>query len=82
LKNGFFVILNEVKDLEVINLTIFFASRRMINSHFGQFFNSLLGDAVSGRVRQRRNYALMGELWDHLFIPSPPLGGRGRVRGN
>jgi len=45
-----------------------------------------LGDAISCRVRERRNYALMGELWDPLVIPSPPLGDplgkRVRVRGN
>ena len=31
LKNVFFVILNEVKDLELINMTRFFAALRMTN---------------------------------------------------
>ena len=42
LKNGFFVILNEVKDLKLINMTIFFAALRMTNRRNRQFFNSLI----------------------------------------
>jgi hypothetical protein len=38
----FYVILNEVKDLELINMTRFFASLRMTNSQLGEFFNNLL----------------------------------------
>jgi hypothetical protein len=42
LKNGFYVILNEVKDLELINMTRFFASLRMTHSQLWEFFNNLL----------------------------------------
>jgi len=42
LKNGFYVILNEVKDLELINMTRFFASLRMTHSQLWEFFNNLI----------------------------------------
>jgi hypothetical protein len=51
LKNGFYVILNEVKDLELINMTRFFASLRMTNSQLWEFFNNLLDRRpVSGPI--------------------------------
>jgi len=42
LKNGFFVILNEVKDLKLVDMIRFFASLRMTNGRIRQFFNSLI----------------------------------------
>jgi hypothetical protein len=47
LKNGFFVILNKVKDLELINMTRFFASLRMTNFQLWQFFNSLIARGLA-----------------------------------
>jgi hypothetical protein len=42
LKNGYFVILNEMKDLESIDMTRFFVSLRMTMRQLRRFFNSLL----------------------------------------
>ncbi len=66
LKKGFFVILNEVHDIEVINMTRFFASLRMTHSQFGEFFNSLFMPLL--RSRETQDYILTENRKPYLEI--------------
>ena len=57
LKNGFFVILNGVKDLYLVAKTRFFATLQMTTMVFFEFFNSFI-DFTSTKADAKKRFNL------------------------